>query len=81
MEQNKTNKQVSEHLKEWIKETHGVFGWPTDGCGYNQHIKFVKHRNKNWDNYYLKHFEKYNGDVNKLFNDFVLEYANNLLCE
>ena len=24
------------------------FDWPTDGCGYAQHIKFVKHRNENW---------------------------------
>lgn len=35
-------------------------------CGYRQHIKFVKHRNKNWTG---------EGD----FNQFVIDYANSLV--
>ncbi len=41
---------------------NGVLSWVTDACGYDQHIKFVKHRNKNWRG----------GD----FKQFVIDYAN-----
>lgn len=40
-----TNKQVVKHLRNYVKTTRGIFSWPTDVCGYDQHIKFVKYRN------------------------------------
>jgi hypothetical protein len=45
----------------------GLFSWPTDSCGYEQHMKFVDHRNNNWDP------NKY-----ATFRDFALEYADKL---
>ena len=61
---NENMKETKEHLLEWVKNAHGVFAWPTDACGYDQHIKFVKHRNKSW----------VGGDFKK----FVSDYANSL---
>ena len=61
------NKETKEWLLKWVKEPHGIFSWPTDACGYDQHIKFVDHRNKNWKG----------GD----FNQFVINYANSLTEE
>jgi hypothetical protein len=61
------NKETKEWLLKWVKEPHGIFSWPTDACGYDQHIKFVDHRNKNWKG----------GD----FNQFVIDYANSLTEE
>jgi len=45
-----TNKETKDYLLRWCEkpEFHMPFAWPTDGCGYEQHIKFVSHRNKNW---------------------------------
>ena len=34
-----TNKETKEYLLNWVKTSHGIFAWPTDGCGYDQHIK------------------------------------------
>lgn len=63
-----TDKQTADHLREWVKSgPHGHFSWATDGCGYNQHIRFVEHRNKHW----TKEREKV-----QTFKDFILEYAN-----
>jgi hypothetical protein len=59
-----TNAETKTYLLEWVKSNHGIFAWPTDGCGYNQHMKFVRHRNKNWKG----------GD----FKQFVIDYANSL---
>lgn len=61
------NTETKDHLFKWVKEQHGVFAWPTDVCGYDQHIKFVQHRNKNWK-----------GDD---WHQFVLDYANSLVEE
>lgn len=45
----KTNKQTAEHIRLYIASwPHGMFSWPTDGLGYNQHVRFVQHRNENW---------------------------------
>ena len=62
-----TNKETVEHLRKWVKKGHGAFAWPTDACGYDQHIKFVKHRNENWFGETVKDFEL-----------FVLNYADTL---
>ena len=44
-----TDQETSEHLLAWCKDPYLTpFSWPTDLCGYDQHVRFVKHRNKNW---------------------------------
>lgn len=64
------NKQTAKHLRNWVKRTDkGLFCWPTDACGYEQHIKFVNYRNKFWTMAEAKR---------KTFNQFVLEYADML---
>ena len=62
-----TNKEVAEHIRNYYETTHSHWSWPTDGCGYEQHIKFVKHRNKNWK-----------GKTQKEFKEFALAYANDI---
>lgn len=57
-----TNAETAAHLREWVKQPSSIWSWPTDACGYDQHIRFVKHRNQNW----------HGGN----FNEFVLDYAN-----
>ena len=42
------NKETKAHLQNYVTRNTGTFSWPTDACGYDQHIKFVKHRNENW---------------------------------
>jgi hypothetical protein len=61
-----SNAETKKHLLEEAENIgkHGVFHWVTDACGYSQHIKFIKHRNKNWKG----------GD----FKQFVIDYANSL---
>ena len=59
-----TDKETAEHLRDWVETNHGIFAWPTDACGYDQHIKFAKHRNKNWK-----------GQTKEEFKQFVLDYA------
>lgn len=61
------NKETAEHLRRYIQSSHGTFSWPTDACGYDQHIAFVRHRNKHWL-----------GGTEEEWNDFVLAYANSL---
>jgi len=64
MIKNMTNNETKEHLLRWCEKPNLMpFAWPTDACGYEQHIKFVEHRNKNW-----------NGSKSE-FVDFVKEYA------
>jgi len=59
-----TNQETREYLLKWCEKPNLMpFAWPTDGCGYKQHIKFVTHRNKNW-----------NGSPTE-FIAFVKEYA------
>ncbi len=59
---NMNDAETAAHLREWVKrKTHDSFAWPTDVCGYEQHIRFVDHRNKNW----------HGGD----WAQFVLDYA------
>jgi hypothetical protein len=61
-----TDRETAKHLREWVKKPQSIFAWPTDGCGYKQHIKFVKYRNKYWTD------ERAEKDT---FQQFVLEYA------
>lgn len=34
------------HLREWMSKPSLPFSWPTDACGYEQHIRFVDWRNQ-----------------------------------
>lgn len=64
---NMTDEETAAHLRAWCAEPkHATFAWPTDACGYDQHIRFVKHRNANW------------AGEQKDFNAFVLAYADTL---
>lgn len=65
-----TNKETAAHLRHWAAQAHGVFSWPTDGCGYEQHVRFVLHRNTHW-----------HGGSPQAFRHFVLEYAAQLALE
>jgi hypothetical protein len=68
MKKGMSNAETKKTLIEWCENpSRGVFSWPTDACGYRQHIKFVNHRNKNW----------YGGTEEK-FLQFVRDYANTL---
>jgi hypothetical protein len=60
-----TDKETVAHLRKWTPG--GPFGWPTDACGYDQHIRFVKHRNANWK-----------GGSPEEFLKFVRDYADAL---
>jgi len=62
-----SNAETAKHLREYIARPNPPFSWPTDGCGYKQHIRFVEHRNKNW-----------HGGNQEDFKKFVLDYANSL---
>ena len=63
-----TDQETAHHIRNYVSSgPHGVFSWPTDDCGYDQHIKFVNHRNENWE-----------GNTDKEFNQFLLDYANTL---
>ena len=62
---NMSNQETKNHLLKWCDNPDFLpFSWPTDICGYEQHIKFVDHRNKNWK-----------GGSTKEFIQFVREYA------
>ncbi len=64
------NVETKAHILKWCELPSGPFSWPTDGCGYDQHIKFVTHRNENWK-----------GGNTAEFLAFVREYANSLVSD
>lgn len=68
------DKQTKEHLLKWVSESHNLFGWPTDACGYDQHIRFVNYRNDYWYDYYEKN-KNINNNFKEVFNNFVIEYV------
>jgi len=41
---NMTDAETVAHLRAWT--TRGSFSWPTDACGYEQHMRFVRWRNE-----------------------------------
>lgn len=65
-----TNEQTAAHLRKYVEEEHGTFSWPTDACGYDQHIKFVKYRNEN--------YERISKMTDDEWKQFVLDYAESL---
>jgi len=62
-EKGMTNKETAEHIRNYIAGPT-AFSWCTDGCGYDQHIRFVCFRNANWL-----------GGTEKEFREFELRYA------
>lgn len=43
------NKEAAAEIRRALADARGgIFSWPTDCCGYAQHIRFVEHRNANW---------------------------------
>jgi hypothetical protein len=64
-----TDTETASYLRSWVETDTGSrpFSWPTDACGYEQHIRFVRHRNKNWK-----------GGSRTEFMAFVLKYADSL---
>lgn len=64
-----TDEETKAWLLKWCDNPDmGVFSWPTDACGYDQHIRFVRYRNENWSGHGSS------GD----FVEFVRAYANTL---
>jgi hypothetical protein len=63
-----TDAETIAYLRFWANGggSHGLWAWPTDPCGYDQHIRFVRYRNQNWDSFAGS------------FEDFVRQYANEL---
>lgn len=64
-----TDAEVVAHLRAYVDSEfmHHTFSWPTDACGYKQHIRFVRHRNDHWDR-----------DTDADWRKFVLDYADAL---
>ena len=63
-----TNKECAAQIRQWVATgPHPPFSWVTDGCGYEQHLRFVKHRNAYWS-----------GRTQAEFKQFVLDYADSL---
>ena len=69
-----TDAETAAWMREWVRKARlkppDPFSWPTDGCGYEQHIKFVDHRNAHW----LARRDQTPDD----FYRFVLAYADTL---
>lgn len=65
-----TNEETATHLRKYVEGQHGTFSWPTDACGYDQHIKFVKHRNA--------HIDEISNMDDAKWKKFVLDYADSL---
>ncbi len=73
-----TDKQTAAHLRQWVTERHDTFSWPTDGCGDDQHITFVHHRNDNWHPTLNSDGDAYEPDITIQWLEFVLAYADTL---
>lgn len=73
-ESNLNDHETAILMSEWIirdkagKVSH--FSWPTDGAGYQQHVRFVEHRNVNWA-----------GGDEEAWRQFVEDYASALADE
>ncbi len=61
-----TDEETKTYLLQWCDDPNfAPLEHPTDGCGYDQHMKFVEFKNKHWD-------------VSEDFVEFVRRYANTL---
>ena len=62
-----SNAETANRIRQYVESgPHGLFSWATDSCGYDQHCRFARYRNKNWNQ------EK---AAQMSFNMFLLEYA------
>lgn len=61
------NRETAAWIRDYFTKPQSHWSWPTDGCGYDQHIRFVNHRNKN-----------YQGNTKEEFKAFALAYADAL---
>jgi hypothetical protein len=64
-----TNTETAALIRRWVSQPRGLWGWPTDRCGYEQHVRFVKYRNEHWT---LERQQV------QRFDSFCLEYASAL---
>lgn len=63
-----TDKETAAHIRRWLDEKdHSVWSWPTDACGYEQHMRFADHRNASW-----------HGGTDDEWKAFVAAYADSL---
>ena len=62
-----TDVETAAHIRIEINLPRSRFSWVTDGCGYEQYIKFANHRNAHWA-----------GGTQEEWRDFVLKYADML---
>lgn len=68
-----TDEETKAHLLRWCENpTLDPFSWPTDPCGYEQHMKFVNHRNRCWA------VNPESGSSMPAFVEFVRAYAESL---
>lgn len=58
-ETRKTNKETAQHFRDYAANTHGVFSWPADACGYDQSISFSDYRNENYTGNSQEDFKKF----------------------
>ncbi len=65
-----TDAEVAAHIRRWCEKEHRPFSWPTDGCSYEQHIRFVKARNREWIGKSLSR--------RMTWKEFILDYADRL---
>lgn len=64
-----SNEETAEAIRRWVAAPYRLWSWPTDACGYDQHIAFVRHRNEHWTS------ERASAQT---FEAFCLEYADQL---
>lgn len=43
-----TDRETARHIRLWCDQCVGLWSWPTDGCGYEQHARFIRHLNQHW---------------------------------
>ena len=61
------NLETAVTIRKWMETPKSGFSWPTDTCGYDQHIRFVVHKNQN-----------FKGNGRASFLEFVSDYAKSL---
>lgn len=80
-----TDPQVVTYLRDWVKDKGRTrLSWPTDMCGYKQHLRFVWYRNEYWTEFYYPRREwdldpqREKEIYHQTWLEFVLRYAQEL---
>jgi phage terminase large subunit GpA-like protein len=65
-----TDVETAAHIRKYANGEikRSIWSWPTDACGYEQHIKFAEWRNNKWCDW----------PEDKTFNEFLFDYADRL---